>query len=334
MRNLVKITLTILIIVALVAIIGSVYFYNEVNKDYQDELGRFRREPEYVFYLVMETGDNDYLDDIMSGAYDAAAAFGAAIEYHETDEMANGLSNEDYVEIARLSGIDGIIISGSGSERFVSAVDTAVAEGLPVIISGVSDIQCSRDAFVGTNQYEYGSKAAELAAEAVALDGYINLAVILSSEGATGGNDETTDRRISGITGKIQTINNMRLVTVEKTSSTIVGAEDVTQQIMRDYPEVNVIFCMNSKDTIAAAQAVVDRNKVGSVRIIGTDVTTEILDFIDKGIIYGVIDRNAYEIGRLSIDGLKNIIDGRMQSSYINIEMNIVTKQNAYEYAE
>jgi len=331
MKPLVKITLAILIIVALGALIASIYFYNEVNKDYQIAAGSFAQDPDYVFSLVLESGDVEYLNKIKSGAYDAALNNNAAIEFHEIDEMLNDLTSADYVEIARLANLDGIIVSGSTSERFINAVEIAVGEGLPVIVSGLSDIECSRDIFVGTNQYEFGSKAAELAAEAVATDGYVNLAVILSSDSADTSDEGQIDRRIRGITGKLTTLNNMRLITTEKTSSNIVGAEDVTQKIMREYPEVNVIFCMNSKDTIAAAQAVVDRNKVGVVRIVGTDITTEIEDFIEKGIVYGVIDRNASEIGKLSIEGLINLIEGKLQSSYINVEMKIVTKQNVYE---
>lgn len=334
MKPLIKLSLIILIIVALIALVASVYFYGEVNKDYQTDAENFGQNPDYVFSLVMETGDIEYLNKIKAGAYAAALNLNVAVEFHETNELLNGLTNADYVEIARLAELDGIIISGSGNARFISAVETAVGEGLPVIVSGSSDIQCSRDIFVGTNQYEFGSKAAELAAEAVATDGYVYLAVILSSDNEDITDEDQIDRRIRGITAKIQTIGNMRLITTEKTSSNIIGAEDVTQKIMREYPEVNVIFCMNSKDTIAAAQAVVDRNRVGDVRIIGTDITPEILDFIDKSIIYGVIDRNADEIGKQSIEGLINLIDGKLQSSYINVDMQIITKENASYYAE
>lgn len=325
MRSLVKITLAILIIIAVTAMAASVFYYTKVTGNYNDDTQGYIEEYDYVISLVMPFGDSEYLNMIRSGIYDAAEEFNAAVVFHESDEPAGGLSGAEYVDIARFAGHDAVIVSGMGSETFAGSVDNAVGEGIPVIITGVNDIQSNRNIYVGTNQYEFGTKAAVLAADATKSDGFTNLAVILTGVSDSMEGEDLIDRRIAGITGKMRTLDNMRLVTVEQTSSDIIGAEDITQIILRDYPGVNVIFCMNSRDTLAAAQAVVDRNKVGDVRIIGTDPTVEIMDFIDKGVIYGVIDRKGYEIGRQCIEGIIGIFNGEMQSSYINVQMEIVS---------
>ncbi|MBN1624483.1 MAG: substrate-binding domain-containing protein, partial [Clostridia bacterium] len=256
----------------------------------------------------------------------------AAIVFHEIDDLSGDLGFSDYIDIARLAGHDAVITSGEFSNEFIEAVDKIVGEGVPVVISGFEDVQSSRDVFIGTNQYEFGTIAASLAADATYLEGYTNLAVINTK--IYSNEEDQIDRRIAGLTGKILTNQDMRLITINNSSSDIIGAEDVTQDILRDFPSVNVIFCMNARDTIAAAQAVVDRNKVGDVKIIGTDVTPEILDFIDKGIIYGVIDRNGEEIGRQALESILNITDEELQSSYINVNMDVVTIENADDYRE
>ncbi len=326
MRNLVKVTLTFLIIIALGALTASIYYYSIILADAGGSQDN-NEKPTLVITLIMSSNDSEYSKNIQQGVRDAANENNAAVVFHEIDTFAGTLGFADFIEIARLADHDAVITSGEFSTEFVESVDLTVSEKIPVIITGFEDIQSNRDAFVGTNQYEFGTIAATLAADATYLDGYANLAVINTRVNAT--EEDQIDKRIAGLTGKLQTIENMRLITVSNSSSEIIGAEDVTQDILREFPSVNVIFCMNARDTIAAAQAVVDRNKVGDVKIIGTDVTPEILDFIDKGIIYGVIDRNGKEIGRQAVEGILYILDDELQSSYVNVEMEVVTIDNA-----
>lgn len=331
MRNLVKVTLTFLTVIALGALTASIYYYSIVVAEAggnQDNI----ENPTIVITLIMSAGDSEYTKSIKAGVMEAAAENNAAIVFHEIDDLSGDLGFSDYIDIARLAGHDAVITSGEFSNEFIEAVDKIVGEGVPVVISGFEDVQSSRDVFIGTNQYEFGTIAASLAADATYLEGYTNLAVINTK--IYSNEEDQIDRRIAGLTGKILTNQDMRLITINNSSSDIIGAEDVTQDILRDFPSVNVIFCMNARDTIAAAQAVVDRNKVGDVKIIGTDVTPEILDFIDKGIIYGVIDRNGEEIGRQALESILNITDEELQSSYINVNMDVVTIENADDYRE
>lgn len=331
MKNLVKITLIILITIALGALAASIYYYTVVVADVGGNTDG-NENPKYVITLVMSSGDSEYNRNIQKGVREAASENDAAVVFHEINDLQQGLHFPDFIDIARLAGHDGIITTGDFSDDFIVAVDKSVEEDIPVVITGLNDVQCSRDIFIGTNQYEFGTIAAILAADATSSDGYTNLAVINTKSNSS--DNEQIDKRIAGITGKMQSLENMRLVTVNNSSSEIIGAEDVTQGILRDFPSVNVIFCMNARDTIAAAQAVVDRNLVGDVKIIGTDITPEIIDFIEKGIIYGVIDRRGEEIGRQAVESIFSILKEETQSSYINVEMNVVTISNADDYRE
>ncbi|MBN2852959.1 MAG: substrate-binding domain-containing protein [Clostridia bacterium] len=336
MKTLVKIAFVILVLISIVAIVASIYFYNAVNQKFQSDVPNFGGDPKYHFSLILTDTDSTYISQIKKGVYDAAAKYNVAIEFHESDFSKDGLLNSDYINIARLAKLDGVIVNSSNNEgaNLITSINEAIASGMVVSVTGYKDIQSSRNVYVGTSQFSYGQKAAELVYEAGNGPNLIYPAIIFPSS-YQDETDNNTNLFELGFKSMAKSFSErFQDFLYEKTNSKLLGAEDITLNILKENPEVNVIFCMNAKDTIAAAQAVVDRYRVGSVFIVGTDVNDEILDYIDKGIIYGVIDRNGYLIGQSSIEALINQIEGTMQSSYKDIDIKQVTKSNISDYLE
>ena len=157
----------------------------------------------------------------------------------------------------------------------------------------------------------------------------INLAVILSGESqpATSASllsyDDMTLIGMKSLAEKEYPIN---FVTTLYRSSELLGAEDITRNILTDYKDIDVIFCTNSKDTVAAARVLIERNLVGQVYIVGTDINEEIISFINKDIIYGVLNRNGYAAGYKSVEVLSNNLQEEFQSNYVDIDIDIYTK--------
>jgi monosaccharide ABC transporter substrate-binding protein, CUT2 family (TC 3.A.1.2.-) len=77
---------------------------------------------------------------------------------------------------------------------------------------------------------------------------------------------------------------------------------------------------------------VVDLNKVGQITIIGYDDAPEILRYIEKGVIYGTVVANPYEIGYESIKTLIDIKENRITSNYVDTGAKVVTIHNIEDY--
>lgn len=77
-----------------------------------------------------------------------------------------------------------------------------------------------------------------------------------------------------------------------------------------------------------------DLNKVGQITIIGYDDAPEILRYIEKGVIYGTVVANPYEIGYESIRSLVEIKKNRMTSTYVDTGAKVVTCCNIEEYMQ
>lgn len=327
----------ILLIVLLGAVGYTIFYLMQINHVYDESITyTFNDQPDSHISLILNIGDEIYWQNFIEGAYEAASLNNIAIELNKVSGFDSIGKMVEFINIANLSQLDGIIVNGETDDTYKQALVDITENGIQVVLTGTESIKGGPLVYVGTNYYEFGVQAAKLIRQTS--DGMepINLAVIVSSE-----QDDLTDTSfvkqsdmmLSGIqsySGKDVPIN---LLGVLERSNDLLGAEDLTREILNEYGDsVDVIFCTNAKDTNAAARVIVERNLVGDVLIVGTDVTNEIVNYINKGVVFGVIDRNGYAAGYESVIVLKNSLDDIFQENYVDIDIDIYTAVNIMNY--
>lgn len=327
-----KIIIPILVISVIVFGTITIVYFNKVNDVYKDEsINIFGNNPDFHFSLILNSEDDKYWQDFKEGVAEAGEAYNAAIEYNMISDPDSDLKSAEYINIADKSKVDGIIANGENTSEYSEAINNATQAGINIVVGVVESVDSNRLSYVGTNFYDYGLLAAKLISQARGDNSPINLAVILSDiKSSDTGSAETSqsDIMMSGLKSVIESGTQINLVSTLYKNNDLLGAEDLTRSILTEHPDVNVIFCTNAKDTVAAARVIVERNLVGKVAIVGTDVTDEIKDYIRKKIIFGVLERNGKQAGYKSVELLCNSKGNAFQSSYVNIETDIFTLMN------
>ena len=336
MNTIYKILLGVFLAALIVSLSGSLYYYNKINHIYQEEVTYvFDDDPIYHFSLIIGDNGDIYWQNFKEGAYEAAKANDAAIEMN----IVSGLDPTDkiieYLDIAGRSKVDGVIVLGENSVAQDEAINMLVERGIKVVVVGQESIDTDISSFVGTNSYAYGARAARLFKEMVNDTEQINIAVILSSNYANRekGTASQGDIMMNGMKNVIEKQKNMSLIVTRDSESDFLGAEETVREILNEYNQVNAIFCTSANDTEAAARIVVERNLVGKVKIIGTGVTTKIIEYIEKGVVYGTIDKNGYQAGERSVELLCRKNEDVLQSDYIDIDMDVYTSININSYS-
>ena len=224
--------------------------------------------------------------------------------------------------------MDGIIVAGDISDEFIEAISQATESGINVISCKYDILENDRAAFVGTNNYKFGVDAAKLIAQ-LSKDGeMVDLAIVLSEDyGKNGALNPSTQNIMTGM-GK-QPIN---IVSTLHGTSELLGAEDQIRTTLTEHPDIDVILCTNAKDTISAVNVIRERNLVGKVSIVGTGMTEQIIDYIKKGVIFGVIDRRGYEVGYQSVKVLYESMGGTFSNTFVDIKINSYTAENISDY--
>jgi ribose transport system substrate-binding protein len=325
-------------VIALVALsaAGSLYFFSRVNSVYNKTNSyMFSDAPKYHFSMILKSGDDTYWQDFKEGAFEAGKVYNAAIEFNPVPDTDSNEETVKYINIAYESKLDGIVMAAENTSESAEAINQAAQGDMNIVVGVVENVNNDRLAYVGTNFYEYGVQAAKLISQAAGDKAKVNLAVILSSENSQQSNNATTtpnDVMLNGLNSALKNEGRINLKTALNRNSDLLGAEDMTRKILTEYPDIDVIFCTNAKDTVAAAHVIIERNLVGRVAIVGTDVTTEVTNYIKKKIIFGVLDRNGYSAGYQSIGLLSNSMGHTFQTNYVDININAYTQVNIATY--
>ena len=332
MKWLYKISVALLFATVVASATTAAYYFNTVNKVYDGNATNvFGENPKYHFSLIINSRDDEYWQSFKEGVFEAGKVHNAAIEYNPISDPDSIDKTIEYINIANKSRVDGIIVNGENSTEYSDALNNAATSGIHIVVGLVEAIDSNRLSYVGNNFYDYGVKAAKLITQASDKDTPVNLAVILS-DASRSGTDTTvmlqSDIMMSGITSVIESEKKINLLCTLYRNSDLLGAEDLTREILTQHPDVDVIFCTNAKDTTAAARVIVERNLVGEVSIVGTGVTDEIKYYIRKDIIFGVMDRNGYNAGYKAVEVLCGSVGDSFQSSYVNVATDIYTAIN------
>lgn len=281
---------------------------------------------EYHFAVIGQT-DDTFWQSVKEGCISAASKHNAAVEFN-VPRFTNLEEQMMYLDIAIASKVDGIVTHVLDEEKFTPLINKAVDAGIPVITMEVEAKNSKCNAYVGTNTFNLGRESGKLVLEAKGETA--NIAIILSDY-IDGSENVPQNLRIAGTKDALKSNPDM-IIRTFSSSTGFFSAEEVTRRILIDYPEVDTIICTSAKDTISVAQIIVDLNRVGQITIIGYDDAPEILRYIEKGVIYGTVVANPYEIGHESIRSLIEIKKNRMTSAYVDTGAKVITQDNIEEY--
>lgn len=169
-----------------------------------------------------------------------------------------------------------------------SAVNNAIAAGIPVVPI-VGDLAGSdRNTYVGSSQYELGYLGGEALAKEINNKGDI---AVLTLPGV-----QMFDDREQGFRDAIDKINanggSINIVAVGDTKADIAEALKAGKDIIASQPSLVGFFGTDSTAAFGAVNAVKEAGKTGQIKIVGMDRNSDILQEIKNGNISGTIAQN------------------------------------------
>jgi len=273
--------------------------------------------------LLPETRDPFY-HQVADALKENARRHGLALEFRPLPMAQDRESALRTLELAITVRPGGLIIPGSADPEYVRLIGQAVANRIPVITVATDSPASKRHTFVGTNGFSLGLKVGEFI-EQNSSDG-ARIGVILSQPdpAASSSNNQSI---IAGLAQALKR-GGQRRITETRNYLAEVSSEEIIADVIDNHPEVTVLFFTSSKDAIAAAQHLVDRNRVGQVLIIGVDDPPELIDYLKKGIIAATILRNPENLGRLAIESLVELKTSNNSSGFRDPGIRLVTRNS------
>lgn len=293
----------------------------------------------YDRYYVMITEDRN--SSFWESVYEGALLKGK--EENAYVEMLGNNLNKDYseeqlMEIAIASEVDGIIVSADESEEMTELINRAVEHQIPVVTVYGDDTQSQRSCFVGIGSYnvgrEYGKKVIEIAGSNALVQRQepTQVCIIVNSYAKDYGQNilcsaiqETVDES-NVISADIS------YISVDDTNA--FSVEESIRDIFMEGDLPDVFICLNELNTICVYQAVIDYNKVGQVHILGYYDSEVILKGIDRQVIDATVSVNTQQMGEYCVQALSQVHELGYSSQYLLADVEIIDEKNIKEQLE
>lgn len=298
---------------------------------------------ERYYVMIADNPKSSFWQSVYKSALEAAEGSNVCLEMI-SDNLSRDYSVYELMEIAIISGVDGIIVSADESQEMTALIDKATSNGIQVITLYNDNSASERLSFVGVSNYnlgkQYGELILKLAQEKKFTNDKIEVVIFADVNSADAaqnlmytGVQETVDSEDPELKASHPEID-LTIYGVDTTNEFSVE-ESIKNFLLKDRESLpEIVVCLNEMDTIAAYQTVVDYNEVGLVNILGYYDSEVILNGIDRNVIYATISTDTEQMGRYSVNALTEYFQYGYTSQYFTSDISVITKENVAQYME
>ncbi|NLJ19442.1 sugar-binding protein, partial [Globicatella sulfidifaciens] len=258
--------------------------------------------PEHHFVLISEEIEHEYWKFVERGAKDAESHFGVYVEYIGPHK-SNPAEQVKLFDMAIAKKVDGIIVQALNDEMFTPLIDRAIDKGIPVITIDTDEPNSSRIAYIGTDNYRSGQLAGQALIED--LDGEVYIGIISNSFEST-----HQQQRVQGFIDVVEEVPDIKVVAMEESNNSRIGAAEKADKILREYPEITAFYGTSALDGLGIASSLMAMER-DDIYIIAFDTLEETLYLLKQGKINAIVSQEPYEMGFRSVGVLHDIFHGK-----------------------
>ncbi len=282
-----------------------------------------------VIGVIAKSKDNKIFIPVEKGAIDAAKALSAEhgvdiqIRWRTPDVEDAKRQAEELTSLANEA--DGIAISVSDSNVLTSAIDDAVAKGIPVVTFDSDAPDSGRFAYYGTDNYDAGMQIMRELAQLT--NGQGTVAILSGNQNAT-----NLNARVQGALDELKKHPGMTLQKVYYQNPE--GSKQAVETIetaQAAFPDITgwvmvggwALYTDNALDKIK-----------GKARVVSLDAMPPQLPYVERGEAEVLLGQNSYDWGYRSVELLvENILNNEKPADpAVKAPLTRVTKDNVAEH--
>lgn len=282
------------------------------------------QEKETNIKVIVKKRDASFYTVVKMGALAAGKEFAVNVDFDGPTDEKDIDGQIRMVEEAIAERADALVLAASDYVRLVGVAEKAVRENIPVIVID-SDINSDKiHSFIGTDNVDAGRLLGETLVDKVG--DKCNIAVMSFMKGAA-----SSDQRDEGLFESLGKHNSIKILSAEYCNSDEDTAEQLVENLIHKYPELDAVVCTNAYGTVGTARAVDKLGKAGKVKVIGLDSTPEEISFMEKNVIQSLVVQNPFSMGYLGIKYAIDAIDGKSLPKRYNTGLKAIDKNNMYD---
>lgn len=279
----------------------------------------------YQIILIPKTVDptNDFWTGLIEGAKLGAEEFGCEIK------VVGGNAENDYegqneiIETCIEKDPDALLIAPCSYSESTEAIEKAVAAGIKVIlIDSVIDKEIA-NGVVATNNFKAGRELGEYTSTLLTEDSRIG--IISHVQGSS-----TAAEREAGVRDGLGEFQD-QIVDVVYCNSSYEMASELTRKMLKAHPEIDTLIGTNEYAAVGAARVAKAQQLGEQIQVVGVDNSVEEIQFLESGIIQGIVIQKPFNIGYLGVQQAVKAVEGYPMEYNLDSGCKLITKENMYE---
>ena len=275
-----------------------------------------------IYIPKTEDGTNDFWTSLISGTRMAAQECGANLEILAPEREQDVEIQNKLLEEAIEKDPDAILFSPSSFDASDELLQQAKEKGIKITFIDSYTENNIQDMTVATNNLEAGRILGEYAK--TLLNENSKIVIVSHVKGVS-----TAIEREQGFREGLGEYDK-NVVDVVYCNSQFDKASELTEELMKKYPDLEMIAGMNEYSSVGAARAVQRENMENQIQVVGVDSSQEAVQLMEKGVFKGIVVQKAFKMGYLGVTETVRMLHGKPYDENVNSGCQLVTPENMY----
>lgn len=246
-----------------------------------------------VFISKRISEENDFWSSVIEGVYMAASEYDIDLTIMGPESEAEYELQNEMIEEAIAMGPDVIALVPSSYTMTVPYARKIEEAGIKlVLLDSVMEVEIGL-CVIATDNYEGGYKMGNYMTQYAHETSVIG--IVSHIPGAS-----TAIERERGVRAGLRDYEK-QIVDVVFSSSDYEKAYEMTVQMIKEHPGMNLIIGLNEDSSVGAARAVKDLGLAGRIHMIGFDSSIEQIQLLEEGVFDAIVVQKPLNMGYLGI---------------------------------
>lgn len=217
--------------------------------------------------------------------------------------------------------VDAIVVCPCDSKSVGASVVAANQANVPVFTADIANTAPIGEvvSHIASDNKQGGREAAKLIVEAIGGKGKV--AILSHPEVAS------VQERVTGFKEEIAKHADIQIAAELSSDGKRDKAARVMEDLLQSHPDLVGVFGINDDTALGALASVMAAGKSDKIKIVGYDATPEARAKIESGNLYGDVIQNPNEIGRLTINSIHELFEGRTPPKVVPVAVGTFTKK-------
>ena len=261
-----------------------------------------------------------FFTEMNKGAEEAAAEVGCEL----TISNANNDSAKQASDIENFitQGVNGLIVVAIDVNGVLPGVQAAMEQGIKVVAIDAALEEGNYDTFVGVDNEKAGAEIGQWAIDNGWAEG--SYGVVGAKNSFIQNQREDSFRAAVDAAGATFT----QSVSGDNVQE---QAADAATNLVTAQPDLSFIYTTGEPATVGVVSAL---GESSDTKVIGWDLTAEVIAGLDSGTVVGVVQQDPYQEGIEGVKEIKALLEGAEPKGFIDVPIAIVTTDNVDPYRE